>query len=270
MRRLALVAVLAGLVVVIIGALSWWRPFLTTERGYPASIPQPSPLYTIPLVDLIRGAQVCFGPAVMDTQSELAVFRVSTAKRPGSPINLTIQGSGYRFAGRTRGGYADNEVLHVPVQPPKHDLAVRICMRNAGNRKMSLFGANDQTKAPFKVTVDGKDSGTAVQFAFYERKPVSIAARLPTIVHRMQVFRPAFLGPWLFWPLAFMCVVGLPLGALWALWRAIVDDEYMAAQGLPLSGDARRDDRPAAAPGLRRAVDLLRGVRPRARRRSAP
>jgi hypothetical protein len=271
MRRSALLAVLVGLAVVAIGALSWWRPFLTTERGgFPASIPQPSPLYTIPFVELRRGQQVCFEPAVMDTHSELAVFRVSTFKHPGSPIALTITGPGYRFATRTRDGYPDNETLQVPVRAPKRDLAVRICLRNAGTRKMALFGDNDQTKAPLTVTLAGKEIGVAVQFGFFERRPVSIVARLPTIFQRMQTFRPGFLGPWLFWPLALLCVVGLPLGALWALWRAIVEEEALPPGGLALRVDARRDDQPAAAPGLRRTVDVLRGVRPRARRRSAP
>jgi hypothetical protein len=262
MRRSALLAVVAGLIVVIIGALAWWRPFITTARGYPASIPQPSPLYVIPFVDLTHGQRVCFGPAVMDTHSELAVLRVNTYKRAGSPIDLTITGPGYRFAGSAPGGYPNNEVLHIPVTPPSHDLAVTICLRNAGRHKMGLFGDSDQTIAPFAVTVDGKPNSTAVQFAFYERRPVSIGHRLPLIFSRMQVFRPAFLGPWLFWPLALLCVIGVPLGALWALWRSIVDEEEDSAARLPLRVDAGDDDRQARPPGLRRPVDVLRGVRP--------
>lgn len=270
MRRSALAAVLAGPAVVLVGALAWWKPFLTLERGYPASIPQPSGLYTIPFVDLKAGQQVCMDPAVMDTRSGLAVFRVNTYQRPGSAIALTIAGDGYRFAGRTRAGYPDNEVLHVPVPAPRRDLVVRICLRNEGTRKMGLFGTNDQTRAPLTVTVDGKQDGTAVQFAFYERRPVSILDRLATSFHRMQVFRPGFLGPWLFWPLAILCVIGVPIGALWALWRSVVDDEEAGAGGLPLRGDGGPDERATPAPGVRRAVDVLRGLHPRFRRRSAP
>jgi hypothetical protein len=270
MRRTALLAVLAGVAVIAVGAIAWWKPFMTNARGYPASIPQPSPLYTIPFVDLKAGSQVCFDPAVIDTHSELAVFRVNTFKRAGGPIALTIDGPGYHEAARAPGGYPDNEILHVPVQPPPHDLAVRICLKNEGARKIALFGADDQTKAPFKVSVDGVDSGVAVQFAFYERKPVSILDRLPTSFSRMQVFRPGFMGPWLFWPLAVICVLGLPAGALWALYRSIADEEDGAAPGLPLRGDAGGHEHAAPQTGVRRAVDVLRGVRPRTRRRSAP
>jgi hypothetical protein len=269
MRRTALLAVLAGVAVIVVAAIAWWKPFMTDPRGYPASIPQPSPLYTIPFVDLKAGKQVCFAPAVIDTHSEVAVFRVNTFKRAGGPIGLTIDGPGYHFAARAAGGYPDNEILHVPVQPPAHDLAVRICLRNQGARKIALFGDNDQTKAPFKVTVGGEDSGTAVQFSFYERKPVSILDRLPTTFSRMQVFRPGFLGPWLFWPLAIVCFLGLPAGALWALYRSIADEEDATAPGLPFRGDARGDEHQAPQTGVRRAVDVLRGLRPRARRRSA-
>jgi hypothetical protein len=270
MRRTALLAVLAGVAVIVVAAIAWWKPFMTDARGYPASIPQPSPLYTIPFVDLKAGSQVCFDPAVIDTHSELAVFRVNTFKRAGGPIALTIDGPGYHEAARAPGGYPDNEILHVPVQPPPHDLAVRICLKNEGARKIALFGADDQTKAPFKVSVDGVDSGVAVQFAFYERKPVSILDRLPTSFSRMQVFRPGFMGPWLFWPLAVICVLGLPAGALWALYRSIADEEDGAAPGLPLRGDAGGHEHAAPQTGVRRAVDVLRGVRPRTRRRSAP
>jgi hypothetical protein len=270
MRRTALLAVVAGVAVIVVAAIAWWKPFMTTARGYPASIPQPSPLYTIPFVDLKAGNQVCFDPAVIDTHSEVAVFRVNTFKRAGGPIALTIDGPGYHFAARAPGGYPDNEILHMPVQPPPHDLAVRICLKNEGTRKIALFGDNDQTRAPFKVTVDGEDSGTAVQFAFYERKPVSILDRLPTSFSRMQVFRPGFLGPWLFWPLAIICLLGLPAGALWALYSSVADEEDATAPGLPLPGDAGGDEHTAPETGVRRAVDVLRGVRPRARRRSAP
>jgi hypothetical protein len=265
-----MVSVLAGVVVIVVAAVAWWRPFLTDPRAYPASIPQPSPLYSLPFVKLKAGQDACFEPAVMDTHSQLAEFRVTTYKRRGAPIALTISGSGYRFAGRTPGGYPDGELLRVPVHAPPHDLAVRICLRNEGAHTIGLFGANDQTKAPFKVTVDGKDSGAAVQFAFYERRPVSILHRLPASFDRMQVFRPGFLGPWLFWPLAIFCVVGVPLCALWALWRAVADEEDAARPGLRLRGDAGGDELSAHETGLRRAVDVLRGMRPRARRRSAP
>jgi hypothetical protein len=90
------------------------------------------------------------------------------------------------------------------------------------------------------VTSGGEVLGTAVQFWFYEPRPVSIAARLPLSLDRMQVFRPGFLGPWLFWPLALAFVVGVPAGAFWALWRT-ADDESRTA-----SAEAEQDAAEAA------------------------
>jgi hypothetical protein len=270
MRRSALLAVVAGLVVVLVGTLAWWRPFVTTGRAYPASIPQPAPLFSIGFDDLAPGQRVCMRPAVIDSHSERAVFRANTFGKPGSAIHMTIAGDGYRVEAGVPGGYADNQALAVPVRPPRHDVAVSICFRNAGRRKIALFGANDRTQAPLTVTRDGKGGTAPVQLAFYERKPVSILERLPTTLSRIQVFRPGIIGLWLLWPLALVCVLGVPLGALWALWHSVVDEEAESDGGLPLRVNDAGHERPAPATGLRRAVDVLRGLRPRAGRRFSP
>jgi hypothetical protein len=270
MRRTAMLAAIAGLVVVVVGALAWWRPFVTTDRAYPASIPQPSPLFSIGFDGLTSDQRVCMRPVVVDRRSEVAVFRANTFGKPGSAVDLTIAAPDYRFAARIPGGYADNAALSVPVRPPAHDVAATVCFRNAGTRRIALFGANDRTQAPLTVTRDGKGDSAPVQLAFYERDPASILDRLSLSLSRLQVFRPGFLGPWLFWPLLLVCVAGVVLGPLWALWRVVADEEDAADGGLRLRVDAHGDDRSTAATGLRRAVDLLRGLRPGARRRSSP
>ena len=222
MRRPALLAAAAGLLVVAIGALAWWAPFVRAPRDYPATIPQTVPLFTTPLVALRHGQQVCFSPAVMDRRSEQPRFRAATPSSPtGGALALTIAGPGYRYAARVPGGYANNSLLTVPVRPPPRDIATRICLRNEGRPTIALFGVDDRTRAPLTVTRDGRRIGPAVQFAFFEARPTSIARRLPTTLDRMQAFRPGLLGPWLFWPLLLLCLGGLPLGAVWAVSSAV-------------------------------------------------
>lgn len=206
-----------GLAVLVLAALVWWRPFMTDARDFPAAIPQTVPLYSTPLVDLGPGQQACFEPAVMDRRSAQGRLRATTSGRPGVPLELTISGPGYRYARRIEGGYADNAILFAPVRAPAHDLSVRICLRNAGTARVALFGADDITRAPLTVTRDGRPIRPAVQFAFFEGRPVSLGRRMPTVMARMDTFRPGFLGPWLFWPLALACLLGLPAGALWLL-----------------------------------------------------
>lgn len=224
MRRPATLAVAAGLLVILLAALAWWRPFLTKARDYPAAIPQTVPLYTTPTIPVRAGGRVCFEPAVMDRRSEQARFRVTTFGGPGVPLELSIVGRGYRSVTRVADAYTDNAQVTVDVPPPAHDLATTICLRNVGARRVALYGVDDVTRAPLTVTRDGRRIVPSVQFAFYERRPVSIARRLPTVVARMAAFRPGFMGPWLFWPLALALLVALPAGALWSIWQGVLSD----------------------------------------------
>jgi hypothetical protein len=210
--------------VIVVAAIAWWRPFLAQKRDFPAAIPQTVPLYTTPLVGLPRDSSVCFALAVMDRRSAQARFRVTTFSGPGVPLELTIAGPGYRYATRVPGTYSDNELLFVPVRAPAHDLATRICIRNAGARRVALYGVDDVTRAPLTVTRDGRRIAPSVQFAFFEGRPVSLGRRMPTVLARMGAFRPGFMGPWLFWPLALLVIAGIPAGALWSIWYAIVSD----------------------------------------------
>jgi hypothetical protein len=242
MRRAASLAVLGGAVVLAVGALVYWWPFLTGERTFVASIPQPAPVFSRPEVPLRAGDQLCFSPAVMDTHSQRAAFVVDTGKATPQPVRLTINGLGYRFAARVIGGAPGGATVVVPVRAPNRDLAIRACIENAGRGTVLLWGADDRTRTPLTVTRAGQRIGPGVQFAFYESRPSSIARHLPIALQRMSTFRPGFLGPWLFWPLALICALGIPVGALWALWRAIRDDaaEEEIAEAAP-PGTARAE-----------------------------
>jgi hypothetical protein len=147
------------------------------------------------------------------------------------------------------GGYADNALLDVPVREPGRDLVVRACLANEGTRRVFAYASNDQTRAPLTSTIHGVEVAPVMDLAFFESKRVSIAERLPTIFARMQRFRPGFMGPWLFWPLAVLCVVGLPLAALWTVGRGFADED-----------DERRDE--AAEPADVPAVDRPEGPQP--------
>jgi hypothetical protein len=224
MRRPALLAVLAGAAIVVVGALAWWRPFLLDERTFVASIPQPSPLFSLPLIPLKAGEQTCFQPAIIDTHSERAAFLFKSVAPAGEPLRVSMSGPDYRFATGVTGGSPAGSAVSLAVPAPPRDLPLRVCIRNAGRREVSLWAANDRTRTPMTVTGAGAKLNANVQFAFYESKPTSLLGHLPIAFQRLGEFRPGLLGSWLFWPLAVICVLGLPLGALWALWRTIRDD----------------------------------------------
>lgn len=234
MRRSAWLAVLAGAAVILLGAMAWWRPFVVDKRQFVASIPQPSPLFSAPLIPLAGGERLCFAPAVMDTRSEQATFLVKPRGRRGEPLRLALDGPGYRFAAGVPGGYRGDTVMNVPVPAPARDVALRICLENAGRRGVYVHGAEDRTLTPLTVTRDGTTISINPVFVFFESKPRSLLAHLPVAFERMAQFRPGFVRTWLIWALTLIAVAAVPAGALWALWSAVRQD----------AADELRDDAP--------------------------
>lgn len=213
-------AVAATTVVLVLFTALVAVPFLTDKRDYPASIPQASPLYFTSVVPVAPRSQACFRDAVIEEHSEEARFRVGTVRRAGAPLRMSILGPGYSFAARIQGGYQDNELLAVPVDPPTRPTPVRVCIRNDGRTRMDLYAAGDSTRSRSHVELDGRRLERAIQFSFWERQPRSIAERFPETIERMTVFRPGWVGEWLLWPLAALLVAGMPAVAVWGLWRS--------------------------------------------------
>jgi hypothetical protein len=226
MRRWALLSALAGALVLLIAAVAIGRPYLTKQRDYPASIPQPPSVIAVTLVPMKPGQAVCLHDVVMDTHSERALFQVETYAKPTVPLRFTLTGDGYRAAVNVpASAYKDEGILDLPVPAPDRDVFVRACVENAGRRLAALFATTSAEPGPVVATVEGKPAETNPWLAFYEAKPTSIADRLATIVRRMGVFRPPFIGGWLLWPLAVLFVLGVPAAVLVAYARALGDDE---------------------------------------------
>jgi hypothetical protein len=222
MRRPATIAALA---VLVVGAAVWWVPYLTRERDYAAAVAQPLPISQTAFVVLGASQQACFGPVALTTDSAQARFQVGTYFRPGPPMAVAVTGPSYRQHASVPGGFADNTTLRVPVRPPAKDLLVDVCIANRGDRRVALHAAADRTKVPYVTRVDGHAQAANPDFAFYGAKRTSIVDHLPRIVRRMTLFKFGFVGPWLMWPLLVVTVLGVPLGALWALRRAFALDE---------------------------------------------
>jgi hypothetical protein len=217
MRSRAATATISAAVVLLVGVIAWWTPWLTRDRQFAASVPQPPPLFAITLIPLGRHDRACFSDAVMDARSETARFQVDTRGGPAQPLTLSLTGSRYRVVRHIPPDYANDQLIVVPLSPPQQDLAVTACLINEGRRNIELFGSSDRTKAPYTTRVNGRPVSANPEFAFYERRPTSIVDRLSTIMDRARAFRPGFVGPWLLWPLAIAFAIGVPALVLWAL-----------------------------------------------------
>jgi hypothetical protein len=234
--------VFAGLATLVLGVAVWWVPYLSRDRDYAASVVQPLPLKGPTQLVLGAGQRACLAPATMTTDSTQARFMVGTYFRPGPPMELSITGPGYATRRSIRAGFPDNATLRVNVPPPRRDMSVRLCIANRGDRRVALNASADRTKTAARTQVDGRPGAANPTFAFYAARPAAITSRLSRIVERVSLFKPGIVGSWLLWPLLVATAAGIPVGALWALRRAVDDDE---ARPGPWAGD---DDRPGAGP----------------------
>jgi hypothetical protein len=226
MRRWALLGGMACALVLLVTAVAIGLPYLTKQRDYPASIPQPPSVVSVVLVPLNHGHSVCLHNAVMDTHSGRALFQVETYGKPTVPLRLSLSGQGYDATVHVpASSYKDEGIINVPVPAPRRDVFVRACFMNLSKRPASLFATTSAELAPVKTTDNGQLLGTNAWLAFYEAKRTSIAHRLPTIIARMSVFRPPFIGGWLLWPLGALFALAVPVAMVLGFTRALREDE---------------------------------------------
>ena len=226
MRRWAFLGAIAGALVLLVAAVGIGRPYLTKKRVYPASVPQPPSVIAVALVRMKPGQAACLHDVVMDTHSERALFQVETYGKPTVPLRFELTGEDYRATVRVPAfSYKDEGILNLPVPAPRRDVFVQACVTNAGKRPAALFTTTTAEPGPVFATLDGERVGTNPWLAFYEAKRTSIADRMPTIVSRIGIFRPPFIGGWLLWPLAALFVLGVPVAVLVAYARALGEDE---------------------------------------------
>jgi hypothetical protein len=210
----------------MVAAIAIGRPYLTKQRDFPASIPQPPSVVAVGLLRMKPDQIACLDEAVMDTHSERALFQVETYNKPTGPLRLELTGKGYHAAvDIPASSYKDEAIINVPVPAPRRDTFVKACVTNAGRRTAALFTTTVAEPGPVAATLDGKPVAPNPWLAFYEGKRTSIAHRLTTIVSRMAIFRPPVIGGWLLWPLGALFVLGVPAALLVAYARALADDE---------------------------------------------
>lgn len=213
MRRAgALVAAAIFLAVLVAFTVVAVVPYFTKKRDYPAAITSPMPLVTT-AIDVVKpGQRLCTSGITIEQHSDVARFEIGTYSKPGPPVDVTIDGPGYSLRRRIAGGYADNLVHQLPVTPAAHPLLARICFRNAGRTKMTLYAADDVARSRAGVTIDGHTLIATPAIGFWEARPVSIWNRLAVTVKRMTFFRGPLGYTALIWVVLVLTALGLTAG----------------------------------------------------------
>jgi hypothetical protein len=221
-------AAVLGLIVVLVGALHWWRPFLTEQRAIIASTPSPGPRSVGVNVALKPRSRLCVGPVRIDHTTARAQFTLA-ASRPGlARLAVQARAPSYSF------GTALDPTLQrtatalaIPITRPPHDVTGELCLRNAGRSRLLFVGTNDPLSIGLARTrVDDKElADQAVELELLQARQQSVLARFGTIVHRAADLTGNLMPFWLAWLLVVTLVIGTPLAIVAGFWATLRHDQ---------------------------------------------
>lgn len=215
MRRSGAIALLA---VVAIGLLALLAVAGRDERDLAFTT---GVVPTIPAAQLRPGVQVCQTNITVPTAFTRVRVKAGSPGGPGQPLAVDVRDESNALIahGRIPGGYPYTTEQSARVGEVKAGRRVAVCVRNAGTRRAQVFGNTDVASLPTQAFVAGKLLPTDVTLVFLEDHRRSMLSALPDVFERASVFRPGWVGPWVYWVLMGLAVAAVPV----LLARALAD-----------------------------------------------
>jgi hypothetical protein len=181
----------------------------------------------MPVVTLDPGQQACQTGIVVPPAAgfDRVRFALGTFHRPGPAVSIVVRDPATRRVlggGTLPGGYGD------VAQAPTHTVAVGkvlpgsrvdVCLRNEGPRRVAVYGNADAASRVTTATVADAPAGVDLSLVFAGPQR-SLLARLPAIAERAALFRADPIGPWTFWVVAALALLGVPALLATAVSRA--------------------------------------------------
>jgi hypothetical protein len=180
---------------------------------------------SIPAAELKSGETVCQSPISVPQDFDRVRLQAGAPGSLGQPLTVSVlSADGGRRLGRGRvpGGYFGPAEPATTVGEIAAGQKISVCVRNAGARKIALYGNAAGAAPPSEAIRKGRALDTDITLVFLHREPQSMLSLLPEIFERASLFRPGWVGPWLFWALTAAAFLGVPL---------------LLARALALSGD---------------------------------
>jgi hypothetical protein len=241
-------AAVIGLLLTLLAALAILVPAATRARVVFSSTPDPPPLFELALLELSPADRACTRGIVLGTDAELV--RINVRALGGSdpvPLALRLSGPGYSTAHTLRRYPPAGALVDIAIPRATRTTPATLCFTNAGTRPLALGASNEsRTRSRTTTAVNGKPTSADPSIQLVRRERRSFAALLPTLMERAATFKPGFAGAWLFWALAALLAVGLPLGTAVAL---AVEPRKRDADAARLQEDERaQDDRGVPTP----------------------
>jgi hypothetical protein len=228
-RRPAASVALIAAIVIVGGALIGFAPWLLKKQQWRASVADATAtaakLSTSPFV-LAPHQRACMDAVAVTHNSALPTFQLaSAAAAEGPPLELLLTAPGYRaLAALPAGGYAAH--VQFQIRPPRHSVIATACLTNVGTTPIALEGTTAlRTTSRSLLTIDGKPVAGNLTLIFQQPHPRTRAADLNEVVEHASNLTDRLVPVWLVWLLAACLVVGLPLGVVVALQRAVREDQ---------------------------------------------
>ncbi len=222
----ALATALAALLL-LAGALVWFRPFLTSKQQPVASVPDPAALFAVTPFTLKPGERACMSAVAMEPDARVAEFQlrpVTPLPQGGPPVNLVLSAPGYRAVLAVPGGYPGGSVA-LPIAPPPRSEIGTACFLNRGRTPVNLIGTSEpRTVSRSTTTIDGRSVVGDIALTFAQSGSSTLLERLGEAFRHASNLTDGLLPVWLIWVLTVLVALGVPLATLAAFYLAMRED----------------------------------------------
>jgi hypothetical protein len=217
MPRRALVVFLvvfaAGVAVLVLAAAADHRRLAFTLSVLPSQV----------AAVLEPGDEACVRHVDVEAGFDRAQLTFGTFRQAGPPLSLRVLDAAtgaQRAAGSLPGGYADGLPAEARLAPAvRAPGVVDVCVRNAGSRRVALYGGLTSRRDPAYATLNGARLPLRVRLALY-RPSRSALSLVPRMFERAALFHPRWVGAWTFWALLALVLVVAPALVCAAIARA--------------------------------------------------
>jgi hypothetical protein len=174
-------------------------------------------------VVLAPGQRVCVAAVPFDRDSAVARLWTRRVAGPGSTLRIVAAAPGHRatalVALAAQRAPGSGTAVDVPLTPAPRPLLGTLCVTNDGGGAVALVGT-DHPRATVRssASLDGAPIAQAPSLTLLQARERSVLARTSELIDRAAALSP--FGPWLFWTLIPLLLLGLPALVVTALVRA--------------------------------------------------
>ncbi len=213
---------------VVVGMLIWFVPYLGQSRRPVSSTGASPPFYSITPVLLAPGSLACMTNVTIDTNAGLAQFVAIPGPQAAPPLRVSARGpDGYHSpAVRLPGGYRNPTPQIAAIRPPTHALIGQLCVRNVGRVAVSLTGTTEKrTSGREQTVIDGRAVKPDVSLQLLQNRTPTLLEQTPEALQHMATFKGPFVSTALLWLLLVLVVLGVPALVIVAVASAVSTDQ---------------------------------------------